>query len=366
MNKEKTVEMNWLSRDEQVRAVKENPYLIANIINPDVAVQRAAYEKIMKDAGGHAVSIPGNINVMKVTYHQILDKDPAGAERFRKLYGAEIERAYESPAKESPVKEGGKEAPSRAPEDRNPYSGIEKMDYGKQLEAVKKDWRAIEGITAPDIELQSAAYKGFYEEVQRTGGKGIRVPRNINVNRVLLHVSEDMEPARRELVREKIMEKDGLMLRHVKDPSYRTVMAALRQNGEAIRFVNAPSEEMVMTALRSNGFAIRHVKNPTEKMVDTALSQNGYAINCIKDPDVRQQDIALRQLESSESRVSVPRCINVDKVYQLRSALSGRAGRPSAPMHRSSRAELMDSLSRRRPGGERNVPAHGKNRGFDR
>jgi hypothetical protein len=60
------------------------------------------------------------------------------------------------------------------------------------------------------------------------------------------------------------VQRYGLAIRDIKNPSEAVQMAAVQQVGWAIEYIDNPSEAVQMAAVQQNGHAIQFIKNPSE------------------------------------------------------------------------------------------------------
>ena len=86
----------------------------------------------------------------------------------------------------------------------------------------------------------------------------------------------------------------------------------VQKNGLAIKFINNPSEEMKLEALKKDGYAIQYINNPTEEMKLEAIKQNEDVIECINNPSEKIQLIAVKNNGNNIECINNP----TDKVIQ--------------------------------------------------
>ena len=170
---------------------------------------------------------------------------------------------------------------------------FEKADRTAQLEAVRKNWRAIQYIKDPSKEVRMEAVRQF--------GYALKYIENPSKE-------EQLEAVRRygEHIIELIpnLDKDvqmaavghtGYAIRYIKDPDKDVQMAAVNRDGTAIEYIKDPDRDVQMAAVRQNGNAISYIKNPDKCLQLEAVKKDGNAIRLIKDPDEDVQLAAVRQ-----------------------------------------------------------------------
>ena len=73
---------------------------------------------------------------------------------------------------------------------------------------------------------------------------------------------------------EKIIQKikqDPFYIKHIKNPSEKVQLAAVRQYGSSISCIDNPSEKVQLAAINKYGSSIYFIKNPTEKAIQAAI-----------------------------------------------------------------------------------------------
>jgi len=97
--------------------------------------------------------------------------------------------------------------------------------------------------------------------------------------------------------------KDGIVIFYIKNPSEEIQLAAVNNYGLAIRYIIEqgiiPSEEVQLAAVNENGFNIREIMEkgiiPSEDVQLAAVNENGTAIEYIKNPSEDVQLAAVNE-----------------------------------------------------------------------
>ena len=115
---------------------------------------------------------------------------------------------------------------------------------------------------------------------------------------------------------------DGLLIKHIDNPSIETCTDAVKQNGLALEFIPNQTEELCIEAVCENGFALQFVDeqtdeicyyaimecadsfqfvlNKTQELCETALNEDGLTIRFIENKTVQFKKIALDEDLESE------------------------------------------------------------------
>jgi len=70
-----------------------------------------------------------------------------------------------------------------------------------------------------------------------------------------------------------LVSNDFRNIEHIKNPTIKTQLAAIKQNPSAIRYFVNPSEELQLAAVKRDASAIRYLRNPSEEVKD-AVKEN--------------------------------------------------------------------------------------------
>lgn len=73
-------------------------------------------------------------------------------------------------------------------------------------------------------------------------------------------------------------------IQHIKNPSGRVQLAAVKHFPFALCYIKNPSEEVQLAAVTQAGSAICYIKDPSEKIQRAAVNQDKKAIKYIKHP----------------------------------------------------------------------------------
>lgn len=97
------------------------------------------------------------------------------------------------------------------------------------------------------------------------------------------------------------LQKNGMALRGIKNPTRQMQLAAVEQNGDALCFIEDQTPEICLAAVRQNGFALQYVAQPFPEVLLEALKNCSPAILFIPNPlpehhlaAVRADDCGLR------------------------------------------------------------------------
>lgn len=91
------------------------------------------------------------------------------------------------------------------------------------------------------------------------------------------------------------VQKDGRMLKYVKNKTLPIMIAALDQNINVFKDIVDPCDDIIKYALSKDGKMIYHLENKTDEYYNIALEQNGYIIADIKNPTEEQKLTAVKQ-----------------------------------------------------------------------
>lgn len=169
---------------------------------------------------------------------------------------------------------------------------FEKADRSAQLEAVRKNWHAIQYIKNPSKEVRM-------EAVHQSGYalKYIENPSKEEQLEAVRQYGEYIEfiPDPDKDVQMAAVGQTGYAIRYIKDPDRDVQMAAVSRNGAAIEYISNPDGDVQMTAVRQDSYAISYIENPGKDLQLEAVKKDGNTIRLIKDPDEDVQLAAVRQ-----------------------------------------------------------------------
>jgi len=106
---------------------------------------------------------------------------------------------------------------------------------------------------------------------------------------IICNIAINLDPNTIKFIPNKEMQKlavnkDGLTIRHIKNPDEEIKLLSVFQNGLAIQFIPNPSYKIKLIAVNNNGLAIRYIQNPDFILRHNAIKQNGLSIEYINDP----------------------------------------------------------------------------------
>jgi hypothetical protein len=84
----------------------------------------------------------------------------------------------------------------------------------------------------------------------------------------------------------KELQKNGMYLKNLIDPTKELRKIALTETGFAIKYIKNPSDEECQLAIQDEGdlYALKHIHNPSHHLLKKAVQKNGLIIQIIKDP----------------------------------------------------------------------------------
>jgi len=97
----------------------------------------------------------------------------------------------------------------------------------------------------------------------------------------------------------RMLSKDGLALKYVKEQTHDICKLAIRQNHNALRYVKDQTRDLCMLTVRMNSFSIRHVRDQTEEICTIAVKQNGLALQNIRDQTENLCKLAVEENSSA-------------------------------------------------------------------
>jgi hypothetical protein len=81
-----------------------------------------------------------------------------------------------------------------------------------------------------------------------------------------------------------LIEADCFLIKHVKNPSLKMCLLAVKRDGLALKYIKKQTEEICIAAVMQNGHALKYVKKQTKSVQYTAIDQEPHAIKHIKTP----------------------------------------------------------------------------------
>ena len=203
--------------------VRENPYSIQYMKNPNIEVQIAAVRDI-----GYSIQYIKNpseevqLAAVKQNPHSIqYIKNPSEEVQLAAVRDIGYSIQY--------IKNPSEEVKLAAVQ-QNPYSFqyIKNPSEELQLAAIQQNSYSIEYIKNPNERIQMAA-----------------------------------------------VQKNGNVIQYIKNPSERVQMAAVQKIANSIRYIKNPSEKVQMAAVQKSTKSIRYIKNPSER-VQMAAAANKH------------------------------------------------------------------------------------------
>lgn len=86
---------------------------------------------------------------------------------------------------------------------------------------------------------------------------------------------------------------------HIKNPSKKLQLLAVKTNGMTIQFIKNPCEKVQLEAVKQNGYVIKYIERPSEKIKINSVKQNGYAIIFINDPSYLVQFESIHEINEN-------------------------------------------------------------------
>jgi hypothetical protein len=77
------------------------------------------------------------------------------------------------------------------------------------------------------------------------------------------------------------VQKDGHVLRYVKEQTDEICKLAVQQNGNALHWIKEQTEEICKLAIKQNCFSLQYIKNQTEEICKFAVQQNVNALKYV-------------------------------------------------------------------------------------
>lgn len=99
-----------------------------------------------------------------------------------------------------------------------------------------------------------------------------------------------------------LLEKDGMILKHIDSQTKLMCCIAINQNPKAMKFVLDKTDDICNFAISKNGLNIRYVEHPTHEMCVNAVKQNPDALAHI-DEDERDEAIYMTAIEKKGSTI---------------------------------------------------------------
>lgn len=142
------------------------------------------------------------------------------------------------------------------------------------LDKIKEDSSLIKNISNPSERIQLEIIKQNPDNLLLIDSNN----RSFEAKRIVDNIEK-------ELTQLETVKKDGLDIKHIKNPSEKIQLEAIKENSFAIKYIENPTETTQLAAVRKNGGLIEYIKNPSEiTKLEAIKSSKGTAIKYIKNP----------------------------------------------------------------------------------
>lgn len=119
----------------------------------------------------------------------------------------------------------------------------------------------------------------LYEDGNKTAGLNFVKEFKDKIKSLYNKIKKPKTPKRELSEEEKIVMKNGMAIRNIKNPSLEVQLAAVGDMGSAIQHIKNPSEEVQLAAINNNATAIYYIDNPSPKVKQVAeeiYKKNGW------------------------------------------------------------------------------------------
>ncbi len=282
-------DINDYSEDIQLKIIKNNPELIKIINNP-------SNEFLIKATETNELIITNILNPTEEVQLAIVDKDASLIKYIvNPSVKVQIEALKRNPNIFKLIKNPTEEVQLFATKQNGSLiRHIKNPSIAVQLEAIKRDYNAIRFINSPTEEVQLFAVRqnGCSLEYIPNPSSTVQVEAlKQDFNAIKFISSKNLT----EEVQLSVVKQNGFLIQYIQNPSIAVQLEALKQDFNVIEVIGDPTEEMKLAAVKHNGSLIQYIQNPSIAMQIEALRQDVKAIKFISNPSEELQLFVVKQ-----------------------------------------------------------------------